>query len=151
VVSINGHTIGIETTGLLDPVHVRLLRKCAQLVGQNYYISDVDTTDIDLKRVERRIKKKIKQAAVAGSGIIVFNQYTAWPVPDQTIDLISRIVIEPQACCLLAIAYVYDRLIQGVWFNSSAMNSSNIGKDLCERLKQAIKNSFYPCADGILF
>lgn len=151
VVNINGHTIGIEATGLFDSIHVRLLWEGVRLVGQNYWELYDDTQNQDLKRVEGKIKEKIKQVAAAGSGIIVFTQYTVWPVADQTIDLIRRIVVESQACCLLAVAYVSDRLIQGVWFNSSAMNSSNIGEDLCERLRQAIKNSFYPRDDGLFF
>lgn len=150
IVRVNNLEFAIEAKGLLDSLYVRLLWQGARLVGQNFWVS-YDTTVKDLKRVEREIEKKIKQVDAAGIGIIVFTQYTAWPAVTQTIDLLRQLALEPKVCNLLAIAYVFNRLIQGFWFSSSVMKSSNIDKDLCERLRRAIMNSFYPRPDGLLF
>ena len=150
IVRVNNLEFAIEAKGLLDSLHVRSLWQGARLVGQNFWVS-YDTTVKDLKRVEREIEKKIKQVDAAGIGIIVFTQYTAWPAVTQTIDLLRQLALEPKVCNLLAIAYVFNRLIQGLWFSSSVMKSLNIDKDLCERLRRAIMNSFYPRPDGLLF
>lgn len=150
IVRVNNLEFAIEAKGLLDSLHVRSLWQGARLVGQNFWVS-YDTTVKDLKRVEREVKKKIKQVDAAGIGIIVFTQYTAWPAVTQTIDLLRQMALEPKVCNLLAIAYVFNRLIQGLWFSSSVTKSSNIDKDLCERLRRAIMNSFYPRPDGLLF
>lgn len=150
IVRVNNLEFAIEAKGLLDSLHVRSLWQGARLVGQNFWVS-YDTTVKDLKRVEREIEKKIKQVDAAGIGIIVFTQYTAWPAVTQTIDLLRQLALEPKVCNLLAIAYVFNRLIQGFWVSSSVMKSSNIDKDLCERLRRSIMNSFYPRPDGLLF
>lgn len=157
VVLANGLMIAIEAKGLLDSEYTRGHWLAAQLVGHNYWVSPLDTTDQDLKRVENAIKKKIQQISAAGFGIIVFTQYTAWPPADMTADLIRRMVLEPSTYgiddphAVLAIGYVHDRLIQGVWFNPHAAERCCIEPALRERLRKALKDSFYPRPDGVFF
>ena len=52
---------------------------------------------------------------------------------------------------VLAIAYVNFRFTQGVWFNSDAVESCCIKSDLRERLRLALRDSFYPRPDGLFF
>jgi len=157
MVLVNGLEIAIEAKGLLDSENIRLHWQAARFVGHNYWVSPFDTTDQDLKRVEHAIKKKIQQVSAVGSGIIVFTQYTAWPPADMTVNLMRRMVLEPSTYgiddphAVLAVGYVGYRLIQGVWFNPHAAEQCCIESVLRDRLRKALRDSFYPRPDGVFF
>jgi hypothetical protein len=152
-----GREIAIEAKGLLDSENIRLHWQAAQFVGNNFWVSPLDTLDQDLKRVENAIKKKTQQISGAGSGIVVFTQYTAWPPANMTANLIRKMALDPGAHginephTVLAVTYVGYRFIQGVWFNPHAARRCCIESALRERLRRALKDSFYPRPDGVFF
>jgi hypothetical protein len=147
VVNVKGHAIAIEAKALLDSLHTRLLGHGARLVGQNYWVSYCDTTVKDLKRVESAVKKKIPQVRSSGMGVIVFTQHTPWPPVIETTRLLSRLALHGKVSGLLAIAYVFQQHLQGVWLNPSVVKSSNVDDDLLQQLRKAITISFYPRSD----
>jgi hypothetical protein len=51
----------------------------------------------------------------------------------------------------LAIALVSGGSTLGAWFNSTVRNRLSIDSTTQERIREAIKNSFYPREDGVFF
>ncbi len=156
-VNTNGYKIDIEAKGLLDSGRVRMLNETARQTGQNFWFSDESINDIE--RVKNAIVDKINKIDESKPCIIVFTQYTAWPDVRDSISLLRDIALNPlkpdysiqQNKISLVIAYVFQRLLQGIWFNSSETARLNISQELRERLRRAVKNSFYPCPDGLFF
>lgn len=153
----NGLEIAIEAKGLLDSENIRLNWQGAHFASENFWVSPFDTLDKDLKRVELAIKKKVGHLSAVGCGIIVFTQYTLWPPADITTDLIRNMVLEPSKhgihdfSAVLSVAFVSFRLIQGVWFNPHTAERCCIEPTLRERLRTALRDSFYPRSDGLFF
>ncbi|GAI36039.1 unnamed protein product, partial [marine sediment metagenome] len=102
------------------------------------------------------LKKKLLHCIESRIRVVILTQYS-WPRPDKSINLIREVARNPNCIKIpqikhpLAVALVKEWYIQGVWFNTSVMCSSNMGEDLCERLRRAIRGSFYPRSDGLFF
>lgn len=155
VVNANSFAIDIEAKGLLDSARVRQLNENARQVEQNFWISGDPEID-NIRRVQRALKKKLLHCIEGRIRVVILTQYS-WPTPDKSINLIREVARNPNCIEIpqikhpLAVAFAWERYIQGVWFNPSVMCSSNMGEDLCERLRRAIRRAFYPRPDGLFF
>lgn len=157
VVNVNSYAIDIEAKGLQEPDCVRQLNENARQVGQNFWLSDDPAID-NIGRVQSALKKKLLHCIEGRIRVVILTQYS-WPRPDMSINLIREVARNPDCLKIpqikhpLAVAFAFAgrRYIQGVWFNTSVMCSSRMGNDLCERLRRAIRRSFYPRPDGLFF
>ena len=157
IVNFNEHEIDVEAKGLLDSDRVRMLNETARRNGQNFWTTDESINDIN--RVRSAIADKINKMDENRPAIIVFTQYSAWLDIRDGVSLLRDIALNPSKCeysianekVPLAIAYLSERLLQGVWFNPVKAANSAISTEFRERLRHAIQNSFYPRPDGLFF
>jgi hypothetical protein len=153
VVRVPGHEIDVEAKGLLDSQEVQQLNDCARRFGTGgwFTFGQVDTPN----RLRAGLARKLLSVREGVPRIVVLTQYTPWLTPDVTIPLIRQLALSPQGFSIpdvkhpLAIGYVFQRGIQGVWFNQSVQDRHGINAELCERLRRAVRDSFYPRPDGL--
>jgi hypothetical protein len=152
-VHINSKQIDIEATVLMDSNEVRQLDCITRQLGEDFWIS---CTEVDyVERVKNKIKEKLVKSARDTGLIVVLNQYSKFLHPIDVINLIRRIALDPQILHIcnwqypLAISYVCQYYIQGVWFNLSVAQKMGISEQSKEQIRTAVKNSFWPRLDGI--
>lgn len=155
VVNANSFAIDIEAKGLQDSANVRQLNEAARQSEQNFWLSNDPAID-NICRVQSALKKKLLHCIEGRIRVVILTQYS-WPTPDKSINLIREVARNPDCIKIpqikhpLAVAFAWNRYIQGVWFNTSVMCSFNMEEDLCKRLRRAIRGSFYPRPDGLFF
>lgn len=156
IVNISGKKIEIEATGLLDSPQVQQLNQLARSLGKNYWIS-VDSSIGDPKRVRRAMAKKILESVRHTPFIIVLTLYSGFDFA-VGFDLARQMALcpgnfrIPETQYPLAVALASDhRRILGVWFNSVVLKRESIDDLTKERLRSAIKQSFYLCTDSVFF
>lgn len=156
IVNISGKKIEIEAKGLLDSQHVQQLNQSARTLGQNYWIS-LDSSIGDPKRVRRALAKKIFESAHHSPCIIVLTLYSGFDFP-VGFDLARQMALcpghfrIPETQYPLAVALASDhRRILGVWFNSTVLERESIDGLTKERLRSAVRQSFYACTDSVFF
>ncbi len=156
IVNISGKKIEIEAKGLLDSQQVQQLKQSARTLGQNYWIS-VDSGIGDPKRVRRALAKKIFESALHSPCIIVLTLYSGFDFP-VGFDLARQMALcpghfrIPETQYPLAVALASDhRRILGVWFNSVVLERESIDGLTKERLRSAVRQSFYACTDSVFF
>jgi hypothetical protein len=154
-VHIGDKQIDVEATVLMDSEEVRQLDSITRQLGENFWVSG---TEVDyIERVKNRIKKKLVKLARDIGLIVVLNQYAKLLHPIDVINLFRRIALDPQNLHIcdwqypLAIAYVCQYFIGGVWFNHSVAQRIGISEQTKERIRAAVKNSFWPRPDGVFF
>ena len=152
-VHIEGKQIDVEATVLMDSKEVRQLDCITRQLGENFWIS---CTEVDyVERVKNKIKEKLVKSARDKGLIVVLNQYAKFLHPIDVINLIRRIALDPQILHIrdlqypLAITYVHQYYVQGVWFNLSVTQRIGISEQTKERIRTAVKNSFWPRQDGV--
>jgi len=152
-VHIEGKQIDVEATVLMDSEEVRQLDCITRQLGENFWIS---CTEVDyVERVKNKIKEKLVKSARDTGLIVVLNKYAKFLHPVDVINLIRRIVLDPQILHIcdwqnpLAISYVDQYYVLGVWFNLSVAQRIGISGQSKERIRTAVKNSFWPRPDGV--
>lgn len=152
-ITIDEQNISIEAKGLYDSKIVRELNKSAINSGRYCWISTEPSVG-DPNHVRANLAKKIFKSACHSPCIIVLTLYGAFDFLTG-IDLSRQMAIKPSDFRIsageypLAVALVFNRLIQGVWFNESVVQRICISKDTKKRICNAIQNSFYPRNDGL--
>ena len=152
--STSGIEIDIEAKGLLDSVKIRTLNRAAIESGQYCWVTGGDLGR-DMNRLRRALVRKMKQGRPGVAKIVVLTQYTPWPTIPEAVDLVRRLALQPGQFSLpdeqhpLAIAYVFQFFAQGVWCNQQVAERHSVFGDLVERLRTAIRESFYPRNHGI--
>ena len=156
IVNISGKKIEIEAKGLLDSQQVQQLNQSARTSGQNYWISQ-DSSIGDPKRVRRALAKKILESAPHSPCIIVLTLYSGFDFL-VGFDLARQMALCPGDFSIpetqypLAVALASDhRRILGVWFNSVVLKRKSIDGLTKERLRSAVRQSFYACTDSVFF
>lgn len=156
IVRINNLELAIEAKGLLDSQQVQQLNQSARTLGQNYWISE-DSSIGDPKRVRRALAKKILESARHSPCIIVLTLYSGFDFP-VGFDLARQMALcpgyfrIPETQYPLAVALASDhRRILGVWFNSVVLERKSIDGLTKERLRSAVRQSFYACTDSVFF
>ena len=152
-VHIDGKQIDVEATVLMDSEEVRQLDCITRQLGENFWIS---CTEVDyVERVKNKIKEKLVKSARDTGLIVVLNQYAKFLHPVDVINLVRRITLDPQILHIcdwqypLAIAYVCQYFIQGVWLNLSVAQRMGISEQTKEQIRMAVKNSFWLRPDGV--
>ena len=152
-VHIDGKQFDIQATVLIDSKKVRQLDCITRQLEENFWIS---CTEVDyVERVKNKIKEKLLKSARDTGLIVILNQYAKFLHPIDVINLIRRIALDPQILHIcdwqypLAISYVCQYYVQGIWFNLSVAQRMYISKQTKERIRIAIKNSFWPRPDGV--
>lgn len=150
----DGVEIDFEAKGLFDSVKTSGLRRAAIDSGRSCCVTASDVTH-DLNRLRGAVARKMKQGRRGIPKIIVLTQYTPWPTRPEAAVLIRRLALEPSEFDLpdeihaLAVAYVFECTIQGVWFNQSVASRHAVLDTLIKRLRSGVRESFYPRPDGI--
>ena len=155
VVRVRGHDIDVEAKGVLDSQKVQQLNDFARRFGTGGWFTggEVDLPD----RLRAALAPKLLRTRDGFPRIVVLTQYTPWLRPDVTIPLVTQLALSPEHFNIpdrmhpLAVGYVCQRGIQGVWFNQGVQEQYCIEADVRERLRAAICNSFYPRPDGLFF
>ena len=148
--------IDIEAKGLLDSQQVRGLNEATIQAGQTCWIT-CDPAINDPRRVREAVLEKLRRPCQGQAKVVVLTQYTPWPELSQAIPLLRSMAVEPIAFELepeqyaLTIAFVSWRCLNAVWFNDSVAQAVGVDDDTREQIREAIKKSFYPRDDGILF
>jgi len=156
-VSVCGRTVEVEAKGLLDQQVVCRLNKAAICAGQNSWIT-FDPKIGDPSRVRRAAKEKLRSKQTGDARVLVLTQYTPWIQLVDAAQELRKLAVDPDQSGIsvsqraLAIAYVAGpQQIVGVWFNREVARRVDIGDVYCERIRSAIRVSFYPRADGVFF
>ena len=114
--------------------------------------------DIDpLRRLRQAIAKKLLSGRTGDVRILVLTQYTPWITPVEAVPLIRGLAIDPGHFGIpneqhaLAIAYVTNRWLTGVWFNVAVERTLRVDEGSRELIRQALKDSFYERRGGVSF
>lgn len=153
VLCVNDHEIDVEAKGLLESQQVQQLNECARRFGTGgwFTFGQVDSPD----RLRAGLVRKLLRARQGVPRIVILTQYTPWLTPDITVPLIRQLAMcasdfsIPKPEHALAIGYVCQRGIQGIWFNRSVQEAHGISAEPREQLRRAIRDSFYPRPDGV--
>jgi uncharacterized protein YuzE len=153
-VSVEGHSIAIEAKGLLDSKTVQDLNEFSISSGQYGWIS-VDPSIGDESHVRGALVKKILKSSVHNPCVIVLTLYGSFDFL-AGIDLARQMAITPSNFAIpeeaypLAVSLVSGpRCIQGIWFNLSTFQRIGISEQAKEKIRTAVKNSFWPRPDGV--
>ncbi len=152
-VSVEGQSIAVEAKGLLDSKSVRDLNRCSICSVQGYWISG-DPSIGAPNHVRSALAKKILKSSVHSPCVIVLTLYGAFDFLTG-IDLARQLAVKPSDFNIpkgkypLALALILDRFVCGVWFNSCAAERARISNEIKERVRTAVKNSFWPRPDGV--
>jgi hypothetical protein len=137
----------------MDSNEVRQLDCITRKLGGNFWIS---CNEVDyVERVKNKIKEKFVKSAADTGLIVVLNQYAKFLHPIDVINLIRQIALDPQILHFrdwqypLAISYVYQYYIQGVWFNLSVAQKISISEQTKEQIRTSVKNAFWLRPDGV--
>lgn len=155
-VAVADRTIEIEAKGLIDEQEVRELNDYAIRSGQNSWFTFSQSIG-DIGRLRAAVAKKLLTKETGDARVLVLTQYTAWIKPTEGVPLIRTMAIDPDRFGIpanrhaLAIAYVTGRWIAGVWFNASVAERVRLNTASWERVRSAIRGSFYPRADHVFF
>lgn len=150
---LGGIQIDFEAKGLFDSVRIRSLNRAAIESGEYCWVTG-DDVGHDMNRLRNAVVQKMKQGRRGVPRIVVLTQYTPWPTVPEAVDLVRRLAMLPGQFNLptddhaLAVAYVYDLIVQGVWFNQQTADRHSIPRGIVNRLRVAIRESFYPRNDG---
>ena len=153
VLCANGHEIDVEAKGLLESQQVQQLNECARRFGTGgwFTFGQVDSPH----RLRAGLARKMLRGREGVPRIVTLTQYTPWLTPDITVPLVRQLAMCPNDFSIpepkhaLAIGYVCQRGIQGIWFNRSVQEAHGIDAELRERLRRAIRESFYPRPDSV--
>lgn len=142
-VRVEGIEIEIEARGLGDSQR-------AIGLGGSYSAGPVDWP----KRLQKAIVKKLLASKPGSAYILVFTQYAKWLMPNVTLPLVRGLALYPQEFRIpsdkqpLAVAYVLQRWVVAIFFNRAVAGRYFVEDRLRERLRHAIRQSFYERADG---
>lgn len=121
-VCLGGVQVDFEAKGLFDSVGKRNLTRAAIESGQNCWVTGGDIGH-DMNRLRAAVVRKMKQGRSGVAKIVVLTQYTPWPPVPDAADLVRRLALQPEQFNVpaddhaLAVAYLYEFAVQGVWFN----------------------------------
>jgi len=155
-VALDGIEIDVEAKGLIESERVQQLNKDACLSGQHFWVSN-DPPINDIGRLRTKFGRTLSDAIPNRPWILTLTQYSAWPPADESVRIVRQISMEPTSIGVdedkfpLAVALICRPYIQGVWFNNRALISHHVDEYLRERLRNAVRNSFYPRPDDIFF
>lgn len=152
-VKVDKYEIAIEAKVLLDSQKVQQMNRAARQIDQNFWFC-VDQSIADPQRVRNTLAKKVLKSTCHSPCIIVLTIYSGFDIP-AGLDLARQIAITPDRFNIsteeypFAVALVCDRLIQGGWFNSYVTERIRISDENKDRIRKALKDSFYSRNDGI--
>ena len=152
-VLIDGRTVEVEAKGLMNCEEVRQLNEYAIRSGQGWLSFNPKIGEVG--RLRAATAKKLLSEETAEARILVLTQYTAWVSPTEGVAMLRDMAIDPQQFDIpaqrhpLAIAYVTNRWITGVWFNESVASRMGFDVAVRESIRNAVKASFYDRRDGV--
>jgi hypothetical protein len=170
-VRANGHQIAVEAKGRFVAQSVEQERELRRKAESDFGIGIQPSEPFD-DHIERWIKNKIyntlKSKAMPDKGfVLVLSVYTFPSDLCAIIDMVREFAENPgnpvffrnnsgdlnlpEEHWALAIALVFHGRIQGVWFNPTVRERLSINTTMHERIRAAIKNSFYDREDRIFF
>lgn len=155
ILHANRLEIDVEAKGLRQTERVQELNQSAIRSGTGGWFT-FEKVD-DPARLRAAVARKLLVARENVPRIVILTQYTPWLTPDVAIPLLRQLSLSPQEFQIpedkhpLTIGYVCHRRIQGVWFNKRVVTSRNVGIELQERIRTAIRNCFYPRSDEVFF
>ena len=155
-VRLNGMDVDIEAKGLIDSQRVQQLNKGARLSAQDFWFSN-DPAINSVGRLRTKLGRTLSDATPNRPLILTLTQYSTWPPADESVRMARQISMDPTSIGVdedkfpLAVALICRLYIQGVWFNNRALISHDVDQYLRERLRNAVRNSFYPRPDDIFF
>lgn len=155
-VTVGGHAIEVEAKGLIDEQEVRELNEHAMRSGQFGWYS-LSPSIGKIGRLRAAVAKKLLTRAIGDARVLALTQYTPWITPVEGVPLIRALGTDPAQFDIpeekhaLAIAYVTDRWIVGVWFNDGVTTRLKLGVEDRESIRRALKASFYGRSCGVFF
>ena len=170
-VNIDGHRILLEAKGRFMAESVeqerKLRRKAESQLGIRIQPSPPLDDKID-EWIKNKISKTLRRKSECSNGfVLVLSLYTLGLDFCATIYMSREFALNPgnpNRFCkyptdlnlpedqwALAIALVSGGSIQGVWFNPTVRERLSIDTTTQERIRTAIKNSFYPREDDVFF
>ena len=159
-VNASGHQILVEAKGRLISQAVEQDRKFRRYVKDLLGITILDPPVFDEtvdQWIKRKICKTLQSKSRSGCGfVLVLSLYTTYTNLNVA-DLVRELVINqaslniPEEQWALTIALVSGGSIQGVWFNHCVCKNLGIEEELRERIRAAIKASFYPWRNSVFF
>lgn len=170
-VNASGHRIMVEAKGRFMAKSVEQKqeqrRKIESMLGIRIQSPPLFDDKID-EWIKNKIPKTLRRKSECGNGfVLVLSFYTLCFDFCANIDMIREFAVKPgnpncfrkypgdlglpEEQWALAIALVSEGFIQGVWFNPTVRERLSINTTTQERIRTAIKNSFYSREDGVFF
>jgi len=152
---VYGKEIFVEAKGQLDSETVQRLNRQAMETGQGGWFSH-DPKIADPNRIINAVRDKILKNHPNQPTILVFTQYAAHHERDVVADTLRRMAQTPDEFGIprdrraIATVYVFERLLQGIWFSTHTLVEHSVEASFCDRLRRALLGAFYPRPDGIL-
>lgn len=119
--------------------------------------SSYNPTIGDPGRLRAATAKKLLSKTTGDARILVLTQYTAWILPVEVVPLVRALATNPALFEIpddkhaLAIAYVTDRWVTGVWINDGVAQRLGLGEADRESIRGALEVSFYERPNDIFF
>lgn len=170
-VNIDDHRILVEAKGRVMSKSVEQereqRRKIDSILGIRIQSSPLLDDKID-EWIKNKIPNTLRRKSECGKGfVLVLSFYTLCSDFCANIDMIREFALNPgnpnyflkkagdlnlpDKHWALAMALVSGGSIQGVWFNPTVRERLRIDMTTQERIRTAIKNSFYPREDEVFF
>lgn len=169
-VNANGHLIMVEAKGRLIAKSLEQEREQMRKIESMHDIRiEASTFDDKIDEwIKNKIYKTLKKKAIRNKGfILVLSIYTFPSDLCAIIDMVREFTENPgnpvffrknsgdlnlpEEHWALAIALVFQGIIQGVWFNTNVCDRLSINTATQEQIRMGIKKSFYPRQDKIFF
>jgi len=146
--------IPVEAKGLFDSDEVRRLNEEVMQQGGGGWVS-FNPQIGDAGRLRAAIAKKLIEGE--SPTVLVLTQYTPLPSPGDSVPLIRDMALSPdrfdisQAKHPLALGFMYYPFMLCAWFNNGVLTRLGLDEGVRERLRCAVRESFWPRADGVFF
>jgi hypothetical protein len=156
-VDARGHRILAEAKGRVETEFVAGRRQLESILGAAFPpVADLD--DGVGCWLKRTIKKTlVKKSFTPDVGFVLAMSVYTLADPLRMIHSVRESAMDPATLGLLTerwplvLALVSGGSILGVWFNSTVRDRLGIDTTAQERIREAIKSSFYPREDGVFF
>lgn len=151
----DGLSVAVEAKGVMDSDEIRALNEYAIRSGQMSWFTFGDP-DRDLSRLRSAVVKKILAKQSSHPMVLCLTQYTPWPSAPEGAGMLAEIARDQgqfnvsQELLPLALVYVCQRILQGIWFNQHVQQMHHLGEGCTRRIRSALHEAFFPRADGRL-
>jgi hypothetical protein len=169
-VNANSHCIMVEAKGRFTNKSLEQEREQLRRIESIHNIKiEMPWLDDKIEKwIRNKICRTIRNKAVRGKGLVlVLSIYTLPSDLCAIIDMVREFAENsgnsaffreksgdlnlPEEHWALAIALVFQGIIQGVWFNTNVRDRLSINTNTQERIRMGIKKSFYRRQDRIFF